>query len=153
MPQIKQEWEVIDEWENLVGKVMEKYPEHFAHIDPSLIVAYKCVNKTKPKGKSRNYDMNGQTEPESFTNSKKYFVTLYHDVWEEMTIGNKLLVVFSALSRIDKDKPDSGKVSGFDLHDQSFMARTFGVDWSTRKDVPNILNINIRIVDEPINKV
>jgi len=148
MAQIKPEWEVISEWDALVQKIQEKFPEHFDHVDPTLIIAYKCTNKTKPEGKTKLYDMSGQTEPEAFTNSKKYFVKMFHDVWDIMDERNRLLIVFSALSRIDKEKPDSGKVAGFDLHDQSFMARTFGVDWATRSDVPNILTESVRIVGE-----
>jgi len=148
MAQIKQEWEIINEWDGLVQKVIEKFPEHFDHVDLSLIIAYKCTNKPMPEGKTKLYDMSGQTEPEAFTNSKKYFVKMFHDVWDIMDDRNRLLIVFSALSRIDKEKPDSGKVSGFDLHDQSFMVRTFGPDWATRSDVPNILTESIRIVEE-----
>lgn len=146
MAQIKPEWEVISEWDNLMAQVIGKF--HFDHVDPSLVIAYKCINKSKPEGKTKLYDMSGQTEPEAFTNSKKYFVKLFHNVWDVMDQKNRLLIVFSALSRIDKVKPDSGKVSGFDLHDQSFMARTFGVDWATRSDIPNILTDNVRIVEE-----
>ena len=59
-------------------------------------------------------------------------------------------IISRALSRINKDEPESGKVSGYDMHDQSFMARTFGVDWAVRHDVPDILSQTVRMIDEPI---
>ena len=149
MAQIKPEWEEISEFLNMAKKVIEKYPDEVGHADPDALIAYKCTNKTKPESKTKLYEMKGQAEPEAFTNQKKYFVKMYHDVWDNMDESNRLLLIFSALKRIDAENPESGKVSGCDMHDQSFMARTFGVDWATRSDVPNILNDKIRLITEP----
>ena len=146
----KSEWEEITSFITMANKVIDSYPGDLGHIDTSLIVAYKCTNKTKPEAKTKLYNMSGQSEPESFTNTKKYFITLYYDVWDNMDENNRLLIVLAALSRIDKENPSNGKVAGDDLHDQSFMTRTFGVDWATRSNVPNILNESIRFIDEPI---
>lgn len=144
------EWEEIAEFIELAKKLIDHYPGDLSHVDPNLIIAYKCTNKTKPEKKTKLYDMSGQGEPEAFTNTKKYFIKLFYDVWDNMDEKNRLLIVLDALSRVDKEKPESGKVSGYDLHEQAFMARTFGVDWATRSDVPNILENNVRFIQEPI---
>jgi len=149
MAQIKPEWEEIPEFITMARKIIEKYESELGHVDPDFIVAYKCINKTKPESRTKNYDMSGQSEPEAFTNTKKYFIKVFHDVWDTMDENNRLLVVLSSLKRIDADNPESGKVTGYDLHDQSFMARTFGVDWVTRSDVPNILDDRVNLVTEP----
>ena len=149
MSQIKAEWEEIPEFMTMTEKLIEKYESELGHVDTDSIIAYKCVNKTKPESRTKLYDMSGQSEPQAFTNTKKYFVTVFHDVWDNLDESNRLLLVFSALKRIDSENPESGKVAGCDLHDQSFMARTFGVDWLTRRDVPNILDNRVDLVVEP----
>jgi hypothetical protein len=150
MPQIKSEWEEIPEFIEIASKLKEKYPERFDHVNVDLIIAYKCTNKTKPDKKSKLYDMTGQTEPEAFTNPKKYFIKVFHDTWDNLGENNRVAIAFSAMSRISVDDPESGKVEGYDMHDQSFMARTLGVDWQTRADIPNLLRESVNFVSEPI---
>lgn len=148
MAQIKPEWEEIPEFITMAKKLIEKYESELGHVDTNLIVAYKCVNKTKPESRTKNYDMSGQSEPEAFTNTRKYFVKVFHDVWDNMDEKNRLLLVREALLRIDAENPESGKVAGYDLHAQSRMIRTFGVDWETRSDVPNILEDRVDLITE-----
>ena len=150
MPQIKAEWEEIPEFIDIASKLKEKYTERFDHINVDLLVAYKCTNKTKPEKKSKLYDMTGEGEPEAFTNPKKYFVKMFYDTWDNLSENNRIALVFSALSRIPADDPESGKVEGYDMHDQSFMARTLGVDWQTRTDIPNLLRESISFISGPI---
>jgi len=149
MAQIKPEWEEISEFITMAKKIIEKYESEVGHVDPDLLVAYKCINKTKPESRTKLYSMSGQGEPEAFTNTKKYFVTVFHDTWDNMDESNRLLMVYEALQRIDVENPESGKVSGYDLHAKSGMVRTFGVDWETRSDVPNILENRVSLVTEP----
>jgi hypothetical protein len=150
MAQVPPQWEEVPEFVEMGRKIIEKYPDRFSHVNPDWLIAYICINKTRPESKTKLYEMSGQTEPEAFTNSKKYFVKMFHDVWEALPEENRLLLVFSALSRIDKEKPESGKVGGFDLHDQAVMARTFGVDWGLKGGVPNILRQDVDFVEAPI---
>jgi hypothetical protein len=150
MAQVPPEWEEVTEFNTMVREVVEKYPDRFAHVDPDWLIAYICTNKTKPESKAKLYDMSGQTEPEAFTNSKKYFIKMFHDTWEALPEENRYLIVFSALRRIDKEKPESGKVGGYDLHDDSLMARTFGVDWALRGGVPHILKDDVDFKEEPV---
>jgi len=136
--QVKPTWEEIPEFIQLAAKLVEKYPEKFGSIDVTRIVAYGCTNKERPDGKAKLYDMSGETEPEVFTNSKMYFVKMFMSDWEARNDQSKLLIVASALSRIDPDSP--GKVGPLDYRDQSIMVRTFGADWQDRADVPNLLS-------------
>lgn len=147
MAQVPAEWEEVPEFVDMCRRLVDKYCDRFAHIDPELIIAYICTNKTKPESKAKLYDMSGESEPEAFTNSKKYFIKMFHDTWEALPEENRLLLAFSALSRIDKD---TGKVGGYDLHDQALMARTFGVDWAIKGGAPNILRDDVDFREEPI---
>ncbi|MHA2279486.1 MAG: putative metallopeptidase [Promethearchaeota archaeon] len=140
MTQVKPEYVEIEEFNNLAGRLVEKYPERFSQIDVDQIVAYVVVNKDRPEGKTRPYDMTGTTPPESFTNSKTYFVWVFNDVWER-TQQQKLALIFSALSRIDPANP--GKVQPWDYTDQKEMVKNFGADWHERGDLPDLLGADV----------
>lgn len=140
MAQIKPEWVEITEFNSMAAKVCEKYPERFSGVDVSSIVAYGCTNKEKPEKKAKLYEMSGEPEPESFTNSKQYFVKFFMSDWEGRTESQKLAIICSALNRIDPNNP--GKILPLDYRDQNVMVRTFGPDWQNR-DLPNLLKDNV----------
>ena len=141
MPQIKPKWEEISEFNQLAEKLIEKYPERFGELKISEIVAYGCVNKKRPESKSKLYEMSGSPEPEAFTNTKVYFVKFFMEDWEGRGRAQKLLLVASALDRIDPLNP--GKVGPLDYKDQNVMVKTFGVNWEENGSVPDILESRI----------
>ncbi len=150
MPQVPAEWEPIEEFGTISAKLIAKYPDRWAGIDPGDIIAYGCTNKDRPENKknAKPYEMSGETEPESFTNAKKYFVKLYMTDWDARDEVGRQWLVCSALERIDKENPDSGKVSGFDYKDQSVLVRTLGADWHMRGDLPDLLRDDVEFVEE-----
>lgn len=137
MAQIKPEWNESEEFATFAAKLAEKYPERFSEVNVDEIIAYTCMNKDRPEGKSKPYEMSGSTPPESFTNSKTYFVKMFNNVWEQ-TRTQKLALVFSALSRIDTSNP--GKVKPLDYSDQEEMVSNFGANWHDRGDLPDLLS-------------
>ncbi|NMC62389.1 MAG: hypothetical protein GYA55_04405 [SAR324 cluster bacterium] len=139
--QVKPKWEEITEFCQLAAKMVEKYPERFGSVEVDRIVAYGCTNKERPDKKAKLYEMSGETEPESFTNSKTYFIKMFMSDWESRDEAAKLLIVASALSRIDPDNP--GRVGPLDYRDQNVMVKTFGPDWQDRSDVPHLLKDQI----------
>jgi len=140
MAQIKAQWIEVEDFIELANKLVEKYPEKFGEVDINQLVAYVCVNKDKPESKCRPYDMTGSKEPESFTNSKTYFVKMFNDIWDK-TRQQKLAIVFSVLCRIEPSNP--GKVKPFDYADQDEMVTNFGAHWHNRGDLPDLLNDNV----------
>lgn len=140
MAQIKPVWVESEEFADLGAKLVEKYPERFGEVDVDQIIAYLCMNKDRPDGKSKPYEMSGSTPPENFTNSKTYFVKIFNNVWE-YSRPQKLALVFSALSRIDPLNP--GKVKPLDYSDQEEMVSNFGANWHERGDLPDLLGPDV----------
>jgi hypothetical protein len=140
MTQIKPQWVEVEEFSDMAVRLAERFPERFSEVDVDQIIAYACVNKDRPEGKSKPYDMTGSTPPESFTNSKTYFVKMFNDVWER-TKPQKLALVFSVLSRIDPTNP--GKVKPLDYSDQEEMVANFGANWHERGDLPDLLGEDV----------
>lgn len=149
MAQIKPVWEEIPKFIKMANQLVEKYPERFGNIETEWLVAYGITNKDKPERNTKPYEMSGIAEPESFAcQPRKYFVKFYMSDWEGRSEVNQMWVVFSALSRLDRDEPGNGKVAGFDYKDQATLIRTLGPDWYGRGDLPNLLSDNVDIVDE-----
>ncbi len=149
MAQTAPAWTEIEEFPKMVERLVSKYPERFSGIEPDWLVAYAITNKEKPEGKAKSYEMTGATEPESFTNSKKYFFKTYMNDWEARSEESKLMLVLSALLRVDPENPESGKVGPFDYRDQAIMVRTFGADWMYKGRLPHLLNDDIEFHEEP----
>lgn len=139
--QTKPQWEEIPEFNQLAEKLVEKYPERWSDVDVDRVVAYVCTNKERPQSKQKLYEMAGETEPESLTNSKTYFIKLFQEDWEGRSRNGKLKIVASALGRIDPENP--GKVLPYDRKDQNFMVKTFGLDWEQNDDGPDILEESV----------
>jgi len=136
MANTAREWEEVEDFPKMAEKLIQRYNDILTHVEADQVIAYMCTNKEKPKGKSKLYEMTSQTEPESFTNTKTYFVKMFQSTWEELDDEGRLALVFSCLNRIDPQNP--GKLLSNDLQDQRIMVETFGVDWFKRK-LPNLL--------------
>lgn len=150
MANVAPQWEEIPEFVEMVDKLVSKYPERFSKIQSDWFVAYGCVNKDMPQNGSKPpYNIEGETEPKSFTNSKTYFVTVYQSDWDGRSDESKLAIVFAALCRLDPEDPSSGKVISYNYKDQDVMVRTFGPDWHLRGKLPNLLKEDVRIIEEP----
>ncbi len=144
MPQTKPEWEEASDFKVLASKIVERYPQDFCDIDIDQIIAYVCVNKDRPDGKKLPYAMSGTMPPESFTNSKTYFVKMFQEVWDRDEV-HKLVLIYSVLCRIDPVNP--GKVKPYDYTDQEIMVKNFGANWHERADLPHLLKDNIGLRD------
>ncbi len=105
---IRPEWEEDYTFILIAEEIIESNPEDYGHVDASKLTAYKCVNKTPPENYSKLYDLSGESEPEALTNTKRYFVKFFADVWDGMNNPSRILVVESVLRRIPRD--NSGKV-------------------------------------------
>ncbi len=140
MAQEKKTWEENIEFKNMAEKLISHFTE-FSHVEIDKLIAYSCTNKDRPKGKAKDYDMSGATEPESFTNSKTYFVKMFREDWERKDEKQKLALVYSMLDRLDPECP--GKILPLDYRDRTRMVRTFGADWQDRTDLPHLLKDEI----------
>lgn len=153
MAQTAPQWTEIEDFANMAEKLIAKYPERFGKIEPKWMIGYAITNKEKPEGKAKPYEMSGLTEPESFASEKKYFFKTYMNDWESRSEESKLLLVLSALERVDKENPESGKVGPLDYRDQSIMVRTFGADWIHKGRVPHLLNDDVEFYEEPSGEI
>ena len=141
--QVTAEFEKLQEWEDIAKKLVVKYPERFDHVETSKLVCYVITNKDLTDN-ARPYEMQTDKLPMRLSNTFDYFVWFKHpSEWHDKPDNIKAALVFSALERIDPDKPFA--IAPLDYRDQSVMVRTFGIDWMCQKDIPNMLDEKVEI--------
>lgn len=153
MPQEAPTWEEIPEFTKIAAQLIEKYQERYVGIEPAWIICYGINNKSRPATKTQIYSVSGEPEPECLTNSKKYFIKMFLEDWEELPPENKTWLVCSVLERIDKDDPASGKVNPLDYKDQGTCVRTLGPDWLYRNNLPDLLKDKVKFYDATAEEI
>lgn len=137
MPQIKPEYEELDEFVTIANKLVKKYPDVFFGLD---IAQVKCVSITnKNRGKKKHlWEVKSVPMPIRLDCPYRYYVILFRADWDEMEEKHKYLLVADALLTIPTEE-DKETLNNFDLNDFDVMVRTFGVDYLQKDGVPDIL--------------
>lgn len=149
MPKQRPEYEVANDFKEIARKLVEKYDEQFVGIDVDKIQAVVITNKERPDRSEKYWEMIPVKPPVSMDCKYERYVIMYESDWDLMPEKNKYLLVAAVLTGIpvnDEGEAEE-KVKPFDYKDYSVMARTFGVDYITKDNVPNILKEDINFVN------
>ena len=142
MSQIIPEFEKLSEWTDIAKRIVEKYPERYAHVNVDKIVAYIVTNKDDADS-ARPYEMQTDKLPMRLSNPYDYFIWFKSPgMWHDKPQNIKSALVVSALERIDADNPFA--VLPLDYRDQCSMVRTFGVDWFDNPKIKDVLEENVQ---------
>lgn len=139
MAQLKPEWEIIKEAEQLVERLCELYPEKLGHIDPGTIGCAAIVNKDRPDSADWDHKLKGIKEPESLYSSKQYVIWFHKNTWDAYDKKQRAMMIMRALLRVPEE-PD-GSVVSEDLKDIKCLVRTFGVDYMNNPNIPDISDL------------
>jgi hypothetical protein len=146
MAAAKPEYEIIEEFNTITVKLVNKFSEVFPNVDAEEFSKnIKCVgitNKDKTDTGSRA-DIKGITQPIRMFCEVGYVVTVYSSDWNEMNDKIKQNLVMSMIRRIPLDQESEGKVVPLDFKDDGMLVRTLGPDYLDRDDVPDLLKDNI----------
>lgn len=140
MPQLKPEYEVIEEFRSIATKLVEKYPEVLDGLKPSLIRCVGVTNKDPKDGKPL-WEIRNVSMPIRIDCPYDYYVIVNMSDWQSWDIKHQALITMDILCSLSKD--GDGRVIPFDMKDHAVMLRTVGVDYMKRADVPNILEDNV----------
>ncbi len=142
MAQIKPEYEVLDEFTDLAKEILKKYTDQFYGVDLNVIKAVAITNKERPQSSVKLWDLKAVPMPIRMDCKYAYYVILYSEDWDSLEKKHKLLLICQILCAIPIDEDgevDEGKVKPFDMKDFATMLRTFGTDYLTKDDVPDVL--------------
>lgn len=142
MAQIKAEYEVVEEFDDIASKLVNKYPEVFGGIECNKIKCVGITNKERKDGK-KLWEVRGVPAPISMDCAFRYYIVIYMSDWVEMDDTRRALLVASTLMAIPNEDEKEGKVNPFDMKDYATMVRTFGVDYLDKATSPNILSDDV----------
>jgi hypothetical protein len=135
IPQIKPEYEAIDDFKTIALKLVDKYPEFFNGINANEIKCVGITNKDPKDGKDV-FDIMPVPMPIRMDCAFSYYAICNMQDWMGMDRKHQQVEVFRVLSRISPE--NDGRVLPFDLKDVYTVVKNFGPDYR-RVDVPDIL--------------
>ncbi len=140
MPQIRPEYEVIEEFKAIAAKLVEKYPEVLDGINPNAVRCVGVTNKDPKEGKPL-WEVRPVPMPIRLDCPYDYYVIVNAHDWSSWSPNHQALLAMDVLCSLSRE--GDGKVVPFDLKDHAVMLRTVGVDYMKRADVPDIINDQI----------
>lgn len=141
MPQVKPEYEVIEEFKTIALKLLEKYPDVLDGINPNLLRCVGVTNKDPKEGKPL-FELQQVRYPQRLDLPYDFYVVVNMHDWQTFDESHQAALIFDVLCSVSRD--GDGKVVPFDLKDHSVVVRSLGVDYMLRPDIPNILTDNIK---------
>lgn len=135
MAQIKPEWQIVKEAEDIVARLAELYPEKFGHIDPSIIGCAMITNKDRPDSADWDFKIKGVKEPESLYSTKQYVIWFHQNIWDAFSRKQRVLTMIKALKSIPEE-PD-GSLLKEDLKDWRDLVSRYGVDYMNDPNIPD----------------
>jgi hypothetical protein len=136
MPQVESEWEINQEAEKLIEKLVETYPEKLGHIGHEEIGCAQIVNKDRPDSWDYDSKLVGVKAPGSLYCPKKYIIWWHKNTWDSYTPAQRAAMLMAKLLRIPD--PMDGSVLKEDLKDVKCMVRSFGVDYMQNPNLPDL---------------
>jgi predicted metallopeptidase len=136
MAQIKPEWEIVKEAEEIVSRLCELYPDKLGHINPEAIGCAQVINKEKPDSSATLAKIVGIKAPVSLYCTKQYVIAFFKNTWDELNKPQKSVLIMSMLLRIPDDS--DGGILAEDLKDLKVLVRAFGVDYLDSPRLPDL---------------
>jgi len=137
MPQAEPVWELHREAEDMIAKLVQKYPEILGHItDPEIIGCAAIAGKDKPEGQSWDAQLEGIKEPPALWSKKIYCIKFYKSTWDNYDDAHRQHMLMKQLERIPDET--NGKVLPFDLQDSYRFVKTYGPDYM-KNPLPDLL--------------
>lgn len=136
MARRKREFVESTELYDLASQIVDKY-DFLDHINVDKIYFAFCTDDSSPRSKALIMG-NISNELAQQVVHAKYQIAFYMDKWNEWDEEMQLIMLFKALYNISEDF--DGKLRKQDALDPYVILKTFGLDWTFRDDLPNILN-------------
>lgn len=137
----------INEAEEIIQKLSEKYPDVLWAVRPNIIMVLGIENKKRGKKNKTLAKIKPIKGPEKavmqFNNvSTRYIMELYWSDWNEWDVKFKQWLILHELLHI---APDIGKTIDHDCKDFRLIIDAIGTDWSINPStLPNLLSSDVK---------
>ena len=141
-PKEEKSFSVVEEAENIVKKLCEKYPDILWAVEPNKVGVYGCENQERPASsdtlaKIRKVSGVLKAVLEKHNIALKYIIELYWDDWNSWSITTKQWILFHELLHILD--PDAKGLRKHNVEDFSITVDVVGVDGYTQSKLPDLL--------------
>lgn len=148
MPQIKPQYDQLEEYTEIAEKLIGMYPQVFDGIDIRYIKPLAITNKNRTEKNKNYWTIKAVPSPINIDCSHVYYITFHASDWEGMGDAQRAILVAQSLFSIPRDGEDrEGKVNTFDFKDFATMVFTFGPGYLEKNDLPDITKTKINWVD------
>ena len=122
------------ELKDVVQQLKSKFPVAYSEVDPDRVVYLESTSKSKQPVKLASIKL-----PHPSVSPYRFSLTVYTRLWRDLSDSHKVLYIHRELLRITNF--EEGKLSNYPLNDFPEIIAKFGVNWRTREDLPNILQM------------
>ena len=142
MPAEEKEYTVIQEANDIVAGLKERYPRHLWPVIPDEITVLGITNKDRPRG-MRKVAWIKKIEPEMravlgwLNSGLKYYIEVYCSDYTSWGTPRKQWIMFHELLHVPGPM-DNGLIK-HDIEDFAVMVET-GWDWFEREHLPNLMD-------------
>lgn len=126
---------IIEEFGDLVKKIIEINAEDYGHIDP-LVLRMVAIQNKEP---SYWYKIRTVKNPIAmFCSDVRYVAVVFESVWQTYTPNQKAMTIINILESLEPDE-DEPKVRSYNLNDHERIVKTFGVGYMENADIQDLL--------------
>lgn len=127
MPNIRPEYEQVNEFPSIASSLVAKYPDIFPGVEIDKMRCVAITNKERGEDK-KLWEIRAVPMPIRMDCPYAYYVILFMSDWVNLSTKHRQLLVSDILCAIPADG-EEGKIIQPDMKDFAVMLRTFGVDY------------------------
>jgi len=137
------EYMIIDEGNDIIKQIRERYPMCFWPVEPANIVVLGVTNKPRPFSQLKlatitKIDPAHRTLIRSFCSKDiQYMIEVYCNDWTSWNDARRQWILAHEISHIGS--PVRKGLVKHDLEDFSWIIDSVGIDWFERDDLPELL--------------
>jgi hypothetical protein len=131
------EYEVVDGFGELVGKMISLNEDRFGHIDYKMLRMTMITNKEPPC--NCTFKIIRVNNPVALFCPFRYVVVTWREVWDEMDEDRKGLMICDILNSLEPDENEP-KLIPPDVKAHGVMLRTFGVDYMLNPNIKGLFS-------------
>lgn len=136
----------ISEAEEIIKKLCAKQPDVLWCVRPELVAVYGIENKErseKNKTLAKVKPVKGEEKTILQDNNIpiRYIISVYYSDWREWNEKQRQWIIFHELLHIHHE---IGKTIKHDIEDFKIIVDVAGVNWTQSKDLPDIINGDVK---------
>jgi hypothetical protein len=143
---VKDEYEELKELNDILPKVIEKYPEDFYGLDLDEVKCVAITNNQRSENQEELYRIVAVDMPIRMDCKYGWYAIVYKSDWDAMAVKTRNQLACKILCAIPFGDNVEGKINRPDFKDFGIMVRSLGVDYFDRPDSPDPLAEDVKWV-------